>query len=52
VNGNQVNIDPPAVILTSGSTYVPVRFVAEALGCDVEWVEQKKTAVVYYPKRP
>ncbi|NLI39583.1 MAG: hypothetical protein GX421_00125 [Caldisericales bacterium] len=52
VNGNQVNIDPPAVILASGSTYVPVRFVAEALGCDVEWIEQKKTAVVYYPKRP
>ena len=52
VNGNQVNIDPPAVILANGSTYVPVRFVAEALGCDVEWVEQKKTAVIYYPKRP
>ena len=36
VNGATVNLDVPAQIL-SGNTMVPLRFVAEALGADVNW---------------
>lgn len=36
VNGNQVQIDSPAEI-TSGRTFVPLRFVSETLGANTNW---------------
>ncbi len=36
VNNNAVSLDVPAQLL-SGTTMVPLRFVAEALGAEVEW---------------
>ena len=36
INGQAVKLDVPAMI-ESDRTLVPLRFVAEALGCDVEW---------------
>jgi hypothetical protein len=36
VNGRSLNLDAPARLI-AGNTLVPLRFVAEALGADVEW---------------
>jgi len=36
VNGEEVTLDSPAVI-KNGTTFVPLRFIAEALGAQVEW---------------
>ncbi|MEW4427702.1 copper amine oxidase N-terminal domain-containing protein [Paenibacillus pabuli] len=46
VNGQNVSLDAPATI-TKGSTYVPVRFISEALRATVLWEEQSRTVVVY-----
>ncbi|MET3941470.1 putative DNA-binding protein YlxM (UPF0122 family) [Paenibacillus sp. PvP094] len=46
VNGQNVSLDAPATI-TKGSTYVPVRFISEALSATVLWEEQSRTVVVY-----
>lgn len=46
VNGQTVSLDAPATI-TKGSTYVPVRFISEALRATVLWEEQSRTVVVY-----
>lgn len=46
VNGQNVSLEAPATI-TKGSTYVPVRFVSEALSATVLWEEQSRTVVVY-----
>ena len=43
-NGNAVEIDSPALLMRS-RTYVPVRFVSNALGVKVEWDNVKK--IVY-----
>lgn len=50
VNGKQVNLDAP-VRLIDGHTYVPLRFISEALGGKVVWNEAKKTAVIRTPER-
>ncbi|MGI6677598.1 MAG: stalk domain-containing protein [Dehalobacterium sp.] len=42
VNDRQVNLATPGQII-DGSTYVPLRFVGEALGDDVVWDGTKKT---------
>jgi len=38
VNGSTMNLDVPAMIV-GGSTMVPIRFVSEALGAQVGWME-------------
>lgn len=48
VNGQQIALDAPAV-LYSGRTMVPLRFVAEALGCDVAWNGDTRAASVTSP---
>lgn len=35
----EVHLDSPPKIL-NGSTFVPLRFVSEALGCEVEWIAE------------
>lgn len=35
VNGSAISLDVPPMILAGGKTYVPVRFVSQALGADV-----------------
>lgn len=53
VNGKTVSIDPsnPAVkpmVVPPGRTLVPLRFVAENLGCKVDWnANEKKITIVY-----
>jgi len=52
VNGKNTMIDPdnPNVVpeIINGRTMLPLRFVAEALGCQVEWIEQTKTIKITY----
>ena len=35
-----------APMLIGGRTLVPVRFVAEAFGCDVDWEEEENTVII------
>lgn len=46
VNGKTVILDAPPMIIR-GSTMVPLRFVSEALGADVKWLEATKTVSIY-----
>lgn len=44
-NGKAMNLDaPPRVI--RGTTYVPLRFVSEALGADVRWDNAKRIVTI------
>jgi hypothetical protein len=45
VNGTRVNLDAPAR-LVRGTTYVPLRFVAQALGEDVAWQSASKNVAI------
>lgn len=45
VDGEPVTLDAPAVLYMD-RTLVPLRFVAEALGCEVGWDEAMRTASV------
>lgn len=35
-----------APIIIDNRTYVPIRFIAEELGADVEWLEKEQTVVI------
>lgn len=45
VNGNVVMLDKPAEI-TSDFTFVPLRFVMESLGADVEWDNEAYSVII------
>jgi uncharacterized protein len=54
VNGVQMQIDAnnrlvKPVIIPPGRTMMPLRFIAENLGCDVEWNETLQEVTVTYP---
>ena len=53
VNGYVMNIDPdnPKVVpeIINSRTMLPLRFVAEKLGCDVQWDGTTKTITITYP---
>ena len=46
VNGEAKELDTPAKIMDS-RTMVPIRFIAETLGCSVEWDEAQRRVFVY-----
>ena len=46
VNSNQVTIDVPAT-LNGSRTYVPLRFLAEYSGADVQWDPASSTVIIY-----
>ena len=52
INGKEVQIDPknPKItpIIINGRTMVPVRFLAESLGCEVKWDANTKTITIEY----
>lgn len=58
LNGRNVHLDVPPMII-GGSTMVPLRFVSESLGADVNWNDQSQTVMIttsppsqrYYPDR-
>lgn len=45
INGSQVSVDK-SVMLVNDRTYVPVRFVAEHLGCTVGWDSASYTVLI------
>jgi hypothetical protein len=45
LNGKNLTLDAPARVLR-GTTYVPLRFVSEALGADVRWDAAKRTVTI------
>lgn len=50
VNGKEVELAAPVKII-DGHTYVPLRFVSEALGGEVEWNNSNRTAIIRTPER-
>lgn len=48
VNGTWTELDEPAQ-LTNSRTFVPVRFVAESLGCEVDWDAATRTVIINTP---
>ncbi len=50
INGNMIKTPVPA-FLDGGTTYAPVRAVSEALGAQVLWHDQTKTASVLLAKK-
>ncbi len=54
VNGNNTPIDPNNAkvvpIIKDGRTMLPVRYVAENLGCEVGWDAKTQTVTITYPK--
>ena len=55
VNGAETPIDPAnpevtPIIIPPGRTMLPLRFIAENLGCRVEWNAELREAMVIYPK--
>ena len=47
VNGTSVTLDTAPRILDAGYTMVPIRFVAESLGIQVEWLAETKQLRFY-----
>ncbi len=45
LNGTQMSLDAPPRVL-SGVTYVPLRFVSEAMGAQVSWDNAKHSVVI------
>jgi|GEM_PF-4796748 len=45
VGDKEVELDSPAV-LVDGRTLVPVRFIAESLGCQVDWNAEKQQVII------
>ena len=48
VNGTWTILDEPAQ-LTNSRTFIPIRFVAESLGCGVGWDEETRTVLITSP---
>lgn len=38
-------------VIVDGRTMLPVRFVAESIGCDVQWGDKTKTVTITYPEQ-
>lgn len=45
VNGREMSLDVPAQIVKN-RTMVPLRFIAEQLGCEVEWLDKERMVVI------
>jgi titin len=55
VNGIGTPIDPQnpnvaPIIVPPGRTMLPLRFIAESLGCQVDWNQALQEVTVTYPK--
>lgn len=48
IQGKKVDAVPPAYI-KNGRTFVPLRYVTEALGFTVDWLEESQTVVIGKP---
>jgi len=54
VNGVNTAIDPNnskvVPLIISGRTMLPIRFIVENLGCQIDWDAQTKTIIIIYPR--
>lgn len=50
INGKSVDLDAPARMV-QGRAMVPLRFIGEAFGADVEWVDSMSTVVILTDKK-
>ncbi|HOO97655.1 MAG TPA: PQQ-binding-like beta-propeller repeat protein [Caldisericia bacterium] len=53
VDGVEVAIDENTSVvpnIISGRTMVPMRFIAESLGCEVEWIAESKMIILTYSR--
>ena len=50
VNGREESMDVPAEILPGSRTFIPVRFVAQALGFLVDWDPDSRTVILDSPE--
>lgn len=48
VNGAEVTVNPPPQLIGS-RTYVPLRFVSESLGAQVDWEAESRTVLIVTP---
>ena len=46
INNSPMQLDVPPLILAGGKTYVPVRFVSQALGAGVEWSAPRRSVLI------
>lgn len=51
VNDRPVTLDVPAMVMR-GRTLVPLRFISESLGTNVEWREEARTVLISSPGQP
>ena len=51
VNDRPVTLDVPAMVVLS-RTLVPLRFISESLGANVEWREEARTVLISSPGQP
>ena len=49
VNGKEVVLDV-APFIVNGRTLVPIRFISETFGAQVNWDGNTKTVTIVYPK--
>jgi titin len=51
INGKSVPIDPDndtvMPLIINGRTMMPLRFIAENLGCEVKWIPEKQIKIIY-----
>ena len=46
VNGRRISFPDGQPFIENGRTLVPVRFIAEALGYEVDWIQESKTVTI------
>jgi len=51
INSNTITLDQPPIIVND-RTLVPLRFVSEAFGAEVEWSDMMRAAFIYLDQRP
>ena len=47
---DEKNPDVKLVVIPPGRTMLPLRFIAEQLGCDVEWIAESNQVKIKYPR--
>ena len=52
INNAPVQLDVPPLILAGGNTYVPVRFVSQALGAAVQWSQATRSVLISTASMP
>ena len=49
INGEPYTMDVEPII-REGRLFVPIRFIAEGLGAEVNWLPEERKVVIIYPR--